>query len=119
MTNADLLSRQKALQQAAQHFQTTRAKYAIQKTLKYVKNELEAYYDTLKEIAQDYDYDLQGGLEDAPDKFQEEVNALLSEEVQNEPNVHTMPESQLDKEDDKGSDIPFEVIAVLDFMVEG
>jgi hypothetical protein len=35
-----------------------------------------------------------------------------------EPDVHSIPLSVLDTEDDKGSDIPLDVLASLDFMID-
>jgi len=119
MTNGELLQRQNALTRAVQHVQSVRARYAIQKTLRNVEGALETYSEMLQEIAVEHGVDLSGGgvPNDAPDEFREELEELLQMEAE-EPEVHSMPLSVLDTEDDKGSDIPLDVVASLDFMID-
>lgn len=121
MTNQELLNRRHVLQVALQHVSTSRFKYAIQKNLKSVQQELEAYDETLKGLIQEHEVELtdEGRVpDDAPKAFTEDLEELLGERVQEEVPVHTLDDAILDKEDDRGSDIPFDVLMALDFMIE-
>lgn len=119
MTNIQLLNRRHVLQTAIQHVQTSRFKYAITKNLKRCQSELEAYDDTLQGLIQEHEVELDAGQipDDAPAGFTDEMNDLLQADA-GEPNVHTIPDDIFDKEDDRGSDIPFDVLMALDFMIE-
>jgi len=115
MTNSELLSRSNALQKAAERVQTTRMRYAVQKNLKAVERELEAYHDLLADLASEHDVDINGEVPN-DEAFREEVAGLLNEEA-GDPDVHTVPPQTLDREDEKGTDLPFEVIAGIDWMI--
>jgi len=118
MTNAELLERQEKLQQAAEHIRSVQARYAVQKTLRGVEQALETYWEMLRELADEHDIDLQQGVpDDAPEDFVDELNDLLQME-QDEPQTHSMPLEVLETEDEKGSDIPLQVLAGLDFMID-
>lgn len=118
MTNAELIERQQKLQQAAEHIRSVQARYAVQKTLRNVEQSLKTYREMLQELASDHDVDLGEGVpDDAPDDFVDDLEELLDME-QDEPETHTMPLDVLETEDDKGSDIPLQVLAGLDFMIE-
>lgn len=118
MTNGELLQRHEALQRAAGHVQSVRARYAVQKTLRGVESALETYREMLAELAQEHEVDLSQGVpDDAPEPFREELGELLQMETE-EPDVHTIDLGVLGTEDEKGSDIPLGVIADLDFMID-
>lgn len=118
MTNAELLERQQVLQEAAQHLQSVQARYAIQKSLRNVEQALSTYSEMLQELSVEHGVDLSGGMpDDAPDEFVDELDDLLQME-QEEPDVHALPQDVLETEDEKGSDVPIEVIGSLDFMIE-
>lgn len=119
MTNGELLQRQNNLQNAIEHVQSVRGRYALQKTLRNVEQALETYREMLAEIAQEHEVDLSGGgvPEDAPQAFVEDLDELLQMEAE-EPQVHSMDLAVLETEDEKGSDIPLGVIASLDFMID-
>jgi len=118
MTNGELVNRHEALQRAADHVQSVRARYAVQKTLREFESSLETYRETLAEVAQEHDVDLSQGIpEDAPEAFREDLEELLQMET-DEPDVHTIDVGVLGTEDEKGSDIPLGVIADLDFMID-
>jgi hypothetical protein len=114
MTNQELLNRSQALQRAAEAVQTTRMRYAIQKNLRDVQAILEPYRDTLQQLAEEHEVE---DLEDPPEAFEDELEDLLTEDA-GDPDVHSVPPETLDREDEKGTDIPFEVIAGIDFMIE-
>jgi len=114
MTNQELLSRSQALQRAAESVQTTRMRYAIQKNLRAVQSLLEPYQDTLGQLAQEHEVE---NLEDPPEEFEDELEDLLAEDA-GDPDVHTVPPETLDREDEKGTDLPFEVVASIDWMIE-
>jgi hypothetical protein len=119
MTNADLLNRRAALQQAIQVVQTTKMKYAISKNLKRVIDELDPYTETLQTLLKEHEVQLTkaGGLpEETPDSFQREFEELLSTEA-GPIEAYRISDRVFDKEDEKGSDIPFEVVAALDWMI--
>jgi predicted DNA-binding protein YlxM (UPF0122 family) len=130
LTTAEMLTRRMALQRAAQMAQTTRMKYAVQKNLKRTERSLEAYNETLQSIQAEEDVDpqkLQGALnallfgqempEDVPGGLIEDLQELLQQEA-GDPDVHSVPVEQLDREDDKGADFPFQIVSSLDFMIE-
>jgi len=128
MTNIELLNRRAALQQAANTFQTTKAKYAIQKNLGRVQSELEAYQETLQQIAEDKDpktveetLNAVLGQGNVPEEATEETVQDLTELLQQDAGTiepYTVTEKVLDKEDDKGTDVPFQIVMALDFMIE-
>lgn len=113
MTNQELLNRSNALQRAAEAVQTTRMRYAIQKNLREVQALIEPYQQTLQQIAEEHEVE---SLEDPPEPFEDELEALLAEDG-GEPDVHTVPPKTLDREDEKGTDLPMNVIAGLDWMI--
>jgi len=113
MTNQELLSRSNALQRAAEAVQTTRMRYAIQKNLREVQALIEPYQETLQQIAEEHGVE---NLEDPPEAFEDELEDLLAEDG-GDPDVHTVPPQTLDREDEKGTDLPFEVVAGIDFMI--
>jgi hypothetical protein len=118
MTNGELLDRQQKLQKAAEHIESVQARYAVQKTLRGVEQALETYWEMLQELAREHDIDLGEGVpDDAPQEFLDELNDLLEME-QDEPDVHSMPLEVLETEDEKGADIPLQVLAGLDFMID-
>jgi len=115
MTNQELLNRSQVLERAAESVQTTRMRYAVQKNMKAVERELEAYNDLLVDLASEHDVDINGEVPD--DKaFREELTDLLQQEA-GDPDVHTVPPRTLDREDEKGTDLPMEVIAGIDWMI--
>jgi hypothetical protein len=114
MTNQELLNRSQALQRAAEAVQTTRMRYAIQKNLRDVQALLEPYQDTLQQLAEEHEVE---SLEDPPEAFEDELEDLLMEDA-GDPDVHTVPPETLDREDEKGTDLPFEVIAGIDWMIQ-
>jgi len=114
MTNQELLNRSSALNRAAEEVQTTRMRYAIQKNLRDVQALLEPYQETLQQLAKDHEVE---SLEDPPEDFESELEDLLDEDA-GDPDVHTVPPETLDREDEKGTDLPFEVIAGIDWMIE-
>jgi hypothetical protein len=113
VTNQQLLNRSQALQRAAEAVQTTRMRYAIQKNLRDVQALLEPYQDTLRQLAEEHEVE---SLEDPPEAFEDELEDLLMEDA-GEPDVHRVPPETLDREDEKGTDLPFEVIAGIDWMI--
>lgn len=120
MTNAQLLERQAALQAASEHVQSVRGRYALQKTLREVESALQTYRELLRELADENDVDMrelqEGNTAELPDAFREGVEELLQMD-EDEPDVHRIPLSVLDTEDEKGSEIPLDVIARVDFMI--
>lgn len=118
-THATLLQRQQTLAQAANVFQTVKARYAITKNAKYIESELESYRETLKELMQEHDVEPQNDgtiPNDAPQAFYDDANELLQTET--ECRVHTITEDTLEKEDDKDSDISVEMLMQIDWMIE-
>jgi len=113
MTNQELLNRSNALQRAAEAVQTTRMRYAIQKNLREVQSLIEPYQETPQQIAEEHEVE---SLEDPPERFEEEIEDLLAEDG-GDPDVHTVPPQTLDREDEKGTDLPMEVIAGIDWMI--
>ncbi|MCS3611011.1 hypothetical protein [Salinibacter ruber] len=113
MTNQELLNRSNALQRAAEAVQTTRMRYAIQKNLREVQALIEPYQETLEQIAEEHEVE---SLEDPPEGFEEEIEDLLAEDG-GDPDVHTVPPQTLDREDEKGTDLPMDVIAGIDWMI--
>jgi len=113
MTNQELLNRSNALQRAAEAVQTTRMRYAVQKNLREVQSLIEPYQETLEQIAEEHEVE---DLEEAPDGFEEELEDLLAEDG-GDPDVHTVPPQTLDREDEKGTDLPMDVIAGIDWMI--
>jgi hypothetical protein len=114
MTNQELLNRSNALQRAAEAVQTTRMRYAVQKNLREVEALLEPYQKTLKRIVEEHEVE---SIEDPPEEFEEELEDLLTEDA-GEPGVHTVPPEVLDREDEKETDLPLNVIAGIDWMIE-
>jgi len=49
--------------------------------------------------------------------FRADLDDLLEQDA-GDPDVHTVPPSTLDREDEKGTSLPMEVIAGIDFMIE-
>jgi hypothetical protein len=88
-------------------------RYAVQKNLREVQALIEPYQETLKQIAEEHRLD---NLQDPPESFEEELEDLLAEEG-GDPDVHTVPPQTLDREDEKGTDLPMDVIAGLDWMI--
>jgi hypothetical protein len=88
-------------------------RYAVQKNLREVQALIEPYQETLKQIAEEHGLD---NLQDPPESFEEELEDLLAEEG-GDPDVHTVPPQTLDREDEKGTDLPMDVIAGLDWMI--
>jgi len=119
MTNGELLQRQNALQNAIEHVQSVRGRYALQKTLRGVEQALATYREMLGELVQEHEVELdEGGVPaDAPDEFIDELEELLEMETE-DPEVHSIGLDVLETEDEKGSDIPLGVIADLDFMID-
>lgn len=118
MTNGELLQRQQILQKASECVSTVRGRYALQKNLRKVEGALETYSEMLQELAQEHDVDLQGGLSpDAPEAFRDDLDELLQMDT-DAPDVHTIGGEVLEAEDEKGSDIPMELLAALDFMID-
>jgi len=119
MTNGELLQRQNALQNAIEHVQSVRGRYALQKTLRNVEQALATYREMLAELVQEHEVELPDGQvpDDAPDDFVDDLTELLEMETE-EPEIHSMDLAVLDTEDEKGSDIPLGVIADLDFMID-
>lgn len=113
MTNQKLLNRSNALQRVAEVVQTTRMRYAVQKNLREVQALIEPYQETLQQIAEEHGVE---SLEDPPEAFEQELEDLLAEDA-GDLDVHTVPPQTLDREDEKGTDLPFEVIAGIDWMI--
>lgn len=117
MTNAQLLQRKQALERAASVVETARVRFAVQKNLRRTTEELEDYQEALSGLLKSFDVELDEGLpDDRPEEFDEELDALLETEVE-EPTVHEIRVEDLDGEDERGADIPLQVLAGLDFMI--
>jgi len=115
MTNQELLNRSQVLQRAAESVQTTRMRYAVQKNMRAAERELEAYNDLLADLASEHNVDINGGVPD-DEEFREELTDLLQQDA-GDPDVHTVPPETLDREDEKGTDLPLEVVAGIDWMI--
>jgi len=118
MTNRGLLQMREALANAAEGFQSVRGRYAIQENLRAVEQALEGYYSMLRSLGAEHDVDVQSkeALEGAPESFHEDLDELLSAEV-NEPDLCTIEADVLQAEDARGSDISIETLSRLDFMI--
>jgi hypothetical protein len=113
MTNQELLNRSNALQRAAESVQTTRMRYAIQKNLREVESLIEPYQETLQQIAEEHEVE---NLDDPPPEFEGDLEDLLAEDA-GEMDVHSVPPSALTAEDERGTELPIEVISGLDWMI--
>lgn len=117
MTNAQLLQRKQSLERAAQVVETARVRFAVAKNLRRTSEELEDYQEALSGLVKSFDVDLDGGLpDDPPEGFEGELEALLQTEVE-EPTVNEIAVADLEVEDERGADIPLQVLAGLDFMI--
>ncbi|AFH22438.1 hypothetical protein OSG_eHP25_00085 [environmental Halophage eHP-25] len=93
--------------------QTTPVRYALNQNSKRIQDSLESYQEMLEEITDDYDVDFPiGDLEDKPDDFQKEIDELLNQESPFEP--YTISADKFMEE----PSVPFELIQMLDWMIE-
>ena len=118
MTNQELLGLTQTIGEHKDKFKTASGKYMVIKNIKKMTDALAPYYETLKDISEEYDVDLSGNTipSDAPDEFTMAVNDLLQEDVN--PGLHMITEKTLKKEEEKGNDIDFDVLMQLQSIIQ-